>query len=230
MKIKNYLSALVLLLVFNCSKTSYDQAFIDQVSGSYLYTADETLEVYFEDQNMFLKWRVGDKIEPMHVGDQTIFIKDMNKKLKFVVNPKDKKQYLSVVPEDASQSIGYDYKKLNKGIKVPSQYLKEKQYDKALAGYLAIKAEDSTSVFINERSFNKFGYKLLKKDNYNDAIAVFKMNVALHPTSSNVYDSLAEAYLKSGDSLQAYTNYKNVLEYNTENRTAKRFVEAYNKK
>lgn len=229
MRIKIFLSAILTLLLFNCSKTNYDQAFIDQVSGTYLFTADETIEVFFEDQNMYLKWRVGDKIEPMNLGDNTIFMKDMNKKLKFVVNPNNQTQYLSIVPEKESQAIGYDYKKMKEGEKVPSQYLKEKNYDKALEGYLEIKRQDSTSVFINERSFNTFGYKQIKEENYDDAIAIFKMNIMLHPTSSNVYDSLAEAYLEVGDSLQAFNNYKKVLELNSENRRAKKYVNTYNK-
>ena len=56
------------------------------------------------------------------------------------------------------------------------------------------------------------------------------MNVALYPESDNVYDSLADAYLRSGDSLQAFNNYKIALEYNSGNKRAKQYVEAYNKK
>ena len=33
--------------------------------------------------------------------------------------------------------------------------------------------------------------------------SIFKINVALYPTSSNVYDSLAEAFMKSGDTVKA---------------------------
>jgi len=114
--------------------------------------------------------------------------------------------------------------------KTPRMYLKDKEYDKALAGYLAIKQQDSTSVFLEEASFNRLGYNLLNEKAFNDAISVFKINVALYPNSDNVYDSLADAYLRKGDSTQAYTNYKKALELNTGNRRAKRFVESYKTK
>ena len=78
--------------------------------------------------------------------------------------------------------------------------------------------------------FNKKGYTLLRENKYNEAIHIFKINVALHPESENVYDSLAEAYLKSGDSLQAFNNYKKALELNTGNRRAKDYVNAYKNK
>ena len=53
------------------------------------------------------------------------------------------------------------------------------------------------------------------------------MNVALNSDSENVYDSLADAYLRSGDSLQAFNNYKKALELNSGNERAKSFVKNY---
>ncbi|MBE0424859.1 MAG: hypothetical protein IBX66_13150 [Lutibacter sp.] len=47
----------------------------------------------------------------------------------------------------------------------------------------------------------------MREKNFELAIAIFKINVALYPKSSNVYDSLGEAYLKSGDTLKAIENY-----------------------
>ena len=94
---------------------------------------------------------------------------------------------------------------------------------------ISIKKQDSTSEYVNEWTFNRIGYNLLRDKKYDDAIEVFKMNVALYPESDNVYDSLADAFLRSGDSLQALNNYKKALELNTGNKRAKRFIEAYDK-
>ena len=52
----------------------------------------------------------------------------------------------------------------------------------------------------------------------------------MYPKSSNVYDSLAEAYLLSGDSLQAYNNYKMAFNYDNRNNRAKEFVNKYDSK
>ena len=151
----------------------------------------------------------------------------MYKKLRFVKNPQTKEAYLGIVSEDDDNKVDYAYLKVADTFKTPRMYLKDKEYDKALAGYLAIKQQDSTSVFLEEASFNRLGYNLLNEKAFNDAISVFKINVALYPNSDNVYDSLADAYLRKGDSTQAYTNYKKALELNTGNRRAKRFVESY---
>jgi len=136
---------------------------------------------------------------------------------------------LSIISEDNKDQITYDYLKVEDSFKIPSMHLKDKNYDKAFAGYLKIKEQDSTSVLINEKEFNSLGYKLLRKKEYENAIEVFKMNVTLFPKSDNVYDSLADAYLRNGDSIQAFNNYKIAFEYNNENKRAKQFVEAYNK-
>ena len=84
-------------------------------------------------------------------------------------------------------------------------------------------------MYLDERAINSLGYKLLRKEAYEDAIEVFKMNVILFPESANVYDSLADGYLANGDSLQAFINFRKTLEYNEHNGKARRFVEAFSK-
>jgi tetratricopeptide (TPR) repeat protein len=50
---------------------------------------------------------------------------------------------------------------------------------------------------------------------------VLKLKVALYPNSGNVYDSLAEAYMKSGDKAHAIEFYKKSLEKDPTNNNAK---------
>ena len=111
--------------------------------------------------------------------------------------------------------------------KTPSQHLKDGNYEAALAGYLEIKKQDSTSSYIREWDFNSKGYGHIRRKEYDKAIGVLTLNTKLHPESSNTYDSLAEAYLRSGDSLQAYNNYKIALDMNPVNPRARDFVTAY---
>jgi Flp pilus assembly protein TadD len=47
-----------------------------------------------------------------------------------------------------------------------------------------------------------------------DAIAIFKRNVQEYPESWNVYDSLGEAYMKTGQKALAIANYEKSLELN----------------
>lgn len=230
MKIKTlFFSFFLIIIASSCSKKiDYSAAYMEQTSGRYLYNPEEVIDVYYQDKQLFLKWKGAEKIKPVILDDEIFFVADMYKKLHFVQHPETKKRYLSIVNDDDPSIISYDYLKVDDAHKTPSMHLKDKEYDEALKGFLEIQKQDSTSVFINEREFNLLGYRHIRQKEYTDAIAVFKMNVALFPKSDNVYDSLAEAYLLSGDSLQAYTNYKQAYEYNTGNKRAKAYVDAYN--
>lgn len=70
---------------------------------------------------------------------------------------------------------------------------------------------------ISEPQMNNLGYDLLTLKRSSDAIEVFKQVVAEYPSSSNAYDSLAEAYEITGDKASAVKNYKRSLELNPKN-------------
>ena len=231
-KTKTILFALCLMvIVLSCSKNiDYTSEYMEQTSGRYLYNQDNVIDVFYKNKKLFLNWGKLKIIEPVILDENIFFVIDIYKKLHFVQHPETEKQYLSIISEDNEDIITYDYLKVDDDYKTPSMYMRIGHYDKALAGYLEIKKQDSTSAFINEGDFNSIGYKLLREKEYEKAIDVFKMNVALYPESGNVYDSLADAYLEQGDSLQAFNNFKKTLEYNNANRKANRFVEAYRKK
>ncbi|WP_223033983.1 tetratricopeptide repeat protein [Hanstruepera marina] len=232
MKIKTVMPLTVfLIMLLNCSNNvEYSQDVINTTSGRYLYSQDEVIDVYYENNTLFLKWRGNDKLKPVALDETTFFVPDMYKKLRFVQQPETQKRYMGIVSENDDSSFTYDYLKVADSFKTPSMHLKANNFDEALAGFLDIKKQDSTSVLIEEREFNSYGYELLRKEENDHAIAVFKMNVALYPESDNVYDSLADAYLRTGDSLNAYENYKKALELNSGNPRAKRFVKAFEKK
>jgi tetratricopeptide (TPR) repeat protein len=219
------------IVVTSCSKSiEYTQAFKDDTSGKYLFNQDDVIEVFYDNNNLFLKWRGASKIEPVVLAENEFFMVDMYRKLRFVQHTETKERYLSIIQEDNEDAITYDYLKVPNDYKTPSMYLKAKNYEKALAGFLLIKEKDSTSDFINERDFNNRGYNFIRDKQFEAAIEIFKINVALHPTSDNVYDSLADVYVLINDSLQAYTNYKKALDLNNGNRSAQDFVKGFEAK
>ena len=229
MKPKALLFSFILFaFVASCSKNiEYSQEHINQTSGRYLYSPDEVIDIYYDNNNLFLKWRGAEKIEPVVLDENTFFVSDMYKKLRFVQHPESKKYYLGIVSETDDSKFTYDFIKVEDSFKTPSMYLASKRYHEALEGFIEIKKQDSTSVFVEEGEINELGYEKLRKKEFQDAIEVFKINVALYPESDNVYDSLADAYLRNGDSLQAYNNYKKALELNSGNKRAKKFIESY---
>jgi predicted Zn-dependent protease len=69
-----------------------------------------------------------------------------------------------------------------------------------------------------EPLMNNLGYQLLGAGKMDDAIAVFKSNVERYPHSANVYDSLAEAYEKTGKFDLARSNYEKAVQLGTQNK------------
>ena len=225
-----YIALILVLLILGCFKNSNDANFISQYTGRYLYNSEEVIEVYFENEILYLKWSGANKIIPLKTDDDTFFVKEMNEKIQFLTNPKDQKKYMVLVPKEDNENIVYNYRKLEDAEKLANEYLKEFNYDKALEAYMAIKTKDSLDVNIKERNFNDLGYEELNKNNFEHAIGVLKINVALHPDSPNVYDSLGEAYLKSGDTIEAINNYKKSLILDSGNRRTKDIVKKLEKK
>jgi tetratricopeptide (TPR) repeat protein len=71
----------------------------------------------------------------------------------------------------------------------------------------------------NEFELNILGYHLLEKNKFKEALEIFKLNVKEYPNSWNVYDSLGEAYMKSGNTKRAIKNYKRSVQINPKSRS-----------
>ncbi len=71
-----------------------------------------------------------------------------------------------------------------------------------------------------EGELNDMGYQLVNMGKMKAAIEVFKLNVELYPDAFNAYDSLGEAYMKSGDYKSAVVNFRRSLELNPRNDNA----------
>ena len=71
---------------------------------------------------------------------------------------------------------------------------------------------------LGESELNTLGYQLLYGDKrVNDAIAIFKLNTAEHPASSNAFDSLGEAYQQNGEKNLARSCYQTAVKLDATN-------------
>lgn len=102
--------------------------------------------------------------------------------------------------------------------------IKEREISAALDEYADLRERHAEDYDFSELEFNTLGYELLSRDRVNDAIEIFKLNVAAFPESANTYDSLGEAYWISGDREQALTNYRKVLELDPGNTHAAEMI------
>jgi CubicO group peptidase (beta-lactamase class C family) len=73
---------------------------------------------------------------------------------------------------------------------------------------------------ILEVILNTKGYELLSQKKYDEAIAVFTMNIIAYPTSANAFDSLGEAFMTKGDKVSAIKNYEKSLQLDPQNDNA----------
>lgn len=75
-----------------------------------------------------------------------------------------------------------------------------------------------------EDFLNQCGYQQLRFKHIEEAIVFFKQNIMLHPNSFNVYDSMGEAYMISGQKSLAIENYKKSLTINPNNENGKAMI------
>jgi CubicO group peptidase (beta-lactamase class C family) len=98
---------------------------------------------------------------------------------------------------------------------------KEKGLQSALKKYETLKKEKREEYDFTVRELNMLGYYLLEnKKKTEDAIEIFKLNIEVHPEYANGYDSLAEAYMISGNKDLAIKNYAKSLELDPNNTNA----------
>jgi predicted alpha/beta superfamily hydrolase len=83
--------------------------------------------------------------------------------------------------------------------------------------YKKLSAKFGDAVLPPEALMNQLGYQLFAAGKRDEAISAFKLNVERYPSSANVYDSLAEAYEKTGKLDLARTNYERAVQLGTQN-------------
>lgn len=82
-----------------------------------------------------------------------------------------------------------------------------------------------------EGGLNALGYELLRRgDGLEGALAVFQLNVELHPDSWNVYDSLGEGLAAAGNVDEAISAYQESLRRNPQNDHARKAIDALREK
>src|SRR5579863_171727 len=90
----------------------------------------------------------------------------------------------------------------------------------ALQRYEEMRTSGKEDAKALEQNLNTLGYQLLFSGMDSDAVRVFRKNVEDYPQSSNVYDSLGEAYMKIGEKDLAIQNYEKSLQMDPKNTNA----------
>jgi len=109
------------------------------------------------------------------------------------------------------QSIYDGLRKLYSNWRIPENIVGT-NYE-ALGGHYRMLSEKYGYVIdVPEFILNLHGYRLLGQNKIEEAIETFKINVKKYPNSSNVYDSLGEAYERNGQLDLALNNYQTAVQ------------------
>lgn len=92
------------------------------------------------------------------------------------------------------------------------------------------KARDENPRAYDEEAMNSMGYSFLRQGKKGEAVEIFKLNTEAYPESWNVWDSLAEAYMESGDTELAIRYYEKSLELNPANENGREMLKRIRKK
>jgi predicted membrane protein DUF2306 len=100
--------------------------------------------------------------------------------------------------------------------------------DTAIQQYHSLKAAAPTTYNFDEGQLNGLGYRLIRANQFKEAIRILQLNAEAYPQSSNVYDSLGEAYMNDGSKPQAIANYQKSLQLNPKNGGALKMLQKLN--
>lgn len=103
---------------------------------------------------------------------------------------------------------------------VLARTISQESIEAALKQYQELKKNQFDRYDFAERELNLLGYQLLGAGKTDEAIEIFKLNVAAYPNAFNTYDSLGEGYMSAGKRELAVQNYRKSLELNPQNTNA----------
>jgi len=98
--------------------------------------------------------------------------------------------------------------------------IEEQGVEAAVKQYHELRATQPNAYDFREEQLNYLGYQLIGMKRIKDAIVILKLNAEAYPQSSNVYDSLGEAYMDDGDTAHAIENYEKSLQLDPKNHGA----------
>jgi CubicO group peptidase (beta-lactamase class C family) len=192
---------------------SVDAAKLDEYTGRFKVNPDRVLTVAREQGKLIVQPTGDPKFELLPVSEGTFIRRDSPVKYMFSKGAEGVSELVLVLPNGNTNKAP----KVAAGDLVPSELVLSGNIEKALAIYRQIKKETPNNAAVTEGRLNNLGYSLLRAKKLPEAIAYFKLNVEFYPKSFNVYDSLGEAYMASGEKELAIANYKKSLELNPKN-------------
>jgi tetratricopeptide (TPR) repeat protein len=183
-----------------------DAAALAPLEGAYRVNPDRIARIRAEGGHLVLRTPFQPDAELLPVSPTTFVRTDADERYTFTRTPDGVE--MKVDPADWPTS-----KRVADGETVPLDDAAAGRIEVAAKRYREARAAakgDDVEVFGEER-LNLIGVQALWRGDPATAINIFRVNVALSPDSTNVYDSLGEAYLRSGDRKRAVETFRQAL-------------------
>jgi CubicO group peptidase (beta-lactamase class C family) len=212
-----------------------DSARLNDYQGRFLSNPDRVLTITNQDGKLMALPTAEPPFELLPISATTFIRRDARNKYEFVrgaVKDANEGTATSNSTKSAADSAPFELIRIDLGngtveakrmaadAFVPFELLLSGKIAEAVDGYLKIKKESPSNASLNESRLNNLGYGLMRNKKLAEAIAILKLNTEFYPNSSNVYDSLGEAYMTNGDKELAIANYKKSLELDPSNKNA----------
>ena len=193
--------------------SSYLKLDIQKINGKLTCTIDDYIDNYY---------KINTVLYPESGGKFKTRLPFLNFTFNFL---NDSIQYVDINWLDTTKRAI----KVDKDYKLPLEYLTTGNIEKGITEILNHQDEIKNNINNLEGLINVLGYRYLRQEKFSDAVQIFFLNVELFPGSSNVYDSLAEAYMLNGETDLAIGNYQKSLQLNPENTNAVNMLEKLKK-
>ena len=195
---------------------SLDASKLDEYAGRFQVNPDRILTIAREEGKLIARPTADNKFELLPVAENTFVRREQNIRYTFVKGDGG----VSALRLALEGGEGVTAPKVAAAPVIPFEHLTAGSIEKALEMYRQIKKEKPDIAAVSEGRINGLGYGFLRAKKLPEAIAYFKLNVEFYPKSSNVYDSLGEAYMAQGEKELAIANYKKALELDPKNTNA----------
>ncbi len=197
-----------------------EQSLVDEITGRYIANG-RIVEVFQKDNQLLYKNILDLEAEELVKVSDSSFVRRNSRRL-MQFKPNSEKEAINLLYVNRNDgSIVAAFVKMDAEKKEPVEFLLEGDFEKALSAYRALKEHDPNYLTITEDYLNDLGYDFFHEDRMTLSLNTFKVNMELYPDSYQVYDSYAEACMKSGEIDLAILNYSKSLDLNPQNNSTR---------
>ena len=205
-----------------------DPELLEKTAGRYRLGFDQAVTLEYSADALWLQIPGGPALKLFAVGDTTFVCKEREGEITF---ERGADGYVTEMTFELSDEIGrrgdgpQTLPRMASGERTPLELLLDGDTAEATDLYRALLETDPSAPAVAENRLNRLGYQYLGQDLPDDAVAVFRLYVALYPESANAYDSLGEALMTTGQLDAAVASYRRSLELNPANGNAIEMIE-----